>query len=112
VGATDKRAESADLQAEPSITAGGTRARIAAILRLGKNMRPEQLVQCLEHLGDSKLADVVHRGDELAPEVAEHVLPLELARRHDVKLLLKVGGGGGFDIAAGEAFRGHGEQGP
>ena len=71
---------------------------------LGEDMRPEQIVQSVEHLGDPQIADIVHRGDELAPEIAQHVLPFELARRDVVELLLEIGGEVVLDIAAEEAL--------
>ncbi len=77
---------------------------------IGEDMRPEHIVQRIEHLGDAQIADVVHRGDELAPEVAKHVLPVELAGGDEVELLLEVGGEVVFDVAAEEAFEEGGDQ--
>ena len=83
---------------------------IAAGGVIGKDVRPEQIVQRVEHLGDAQIADVVHGGDELAPEVAQHVLPFELARGDEVELLLEIGGEVVFDVAAEEALEEGGDQ--
>ncbi len=110
VGAADERAELADLEAETPDVAGRAGPGIAAGALIGKDVRPKQIVQRIEHLGDAQIADVVHRADELAPEVAQHVLPFELAGGDEVELLLKIGGEVVFDIAAEEALEEGGDQ--
>ena len=99
VGAADEGTELADLEAEAPGGAGRAGARIAAGLRAGEDMRPEHVVQGIEHLRDAQFADVLYRGDEIAPEVAKHVLPCELAGRDEVELLLEIGGEIVFDVA-------------
>src|SRR6185312_16271625 len=104
VGATDEGAKLADLQAEAPHAARGTTAWIAARGGLGEDVGSEQIVQSIEHMGDPELADIVHRGDELAPEIAQHILPFELARRDEIELLLEIGGEVVLDIATEEAL--------
>src|SRR4029078_2227649 len=104
VGATDEGAELADLEAQAPNAARRTGPGIGALPLVGEDVRTKQVVQRIEPLGNPQIADIVHRADELAPEVTQHVLPFQLARRDEVELFLKVGGEVVFDIAAEEAF--------
>ena len=72
--------------------------------RAGEDVRPEHVVQRVEHLGDAQFLDLLHGGDEVAPEIAEHVLPVELAGGDQVELFLEVGGEVVFDVAREEAL--------
>ena len=75
-------------------------------------MRPKHVVQRIEHLGDAQVADIVDGGDEIAPEVAKHVLPGELSGGDQVELLLEVGGEVVFDVAAEEVLEERGDEAP
>jgi hypothetical protein len=50
----------------------------------------QQLVQRLQHVADAQVLDFADRMHELAPEIAQDVLPLELAVGDEVELLLQV----------------------
>ena len=63
-------------------------------------MRAEHLVERVEHLGDAQILDVVDGADEVAPEIAQHLLPGDLVVGDAVELLLEIGGEVIFDIAA------------
>jgi len=102
IGAADEGAELTDLEAQASRTARGAGAWIAAGLGAGEDMRPKHLVQGVKHLGDAEIADILHGGDELAPEVAQHVLPSKLAGRNQIELFLEIGGEIVFDVATEE----------
>src|SRR6185369_823037 len=56
------------------------------------------------HLRNAKIADIGYRSGELAPEIAQHVLPSKIARGDQIELLLEVRGKIVFDIALEEAF--------
>jgi hypothetical protein len=71
--------------------------------RAGKSKRRQFLVQRIEHVGDAQFLDVSTRR-EIAPEIAQHVLPGELAVGDLVELLLQRGGEVVFDIAVEEAL--------
>ena len=75
-------------------------------------MWPEQLVERFEHLADSQVLDLLHRSGEVAPEVAQHVLPLELVVGDEIELLLEVGGEVVFDVAFEEALEEGDDQPP
>ena len=72
--------------------------------RGGKDVRAQDLVEGFQHLADAQILDVVDRAGELAPEIAQHVLPGELAVGDEVELLLEVGGEVVLDVALEEAF--------
>ena len=72
--------------------------------RAGKMCGPKDLVQRFQHFADAQILDLVDRAGELAPEIAQHVLPGELAVGDEVELLLQVGGEIVFDVALEEAF--------
>ena len=112
VGAADEGAELSDLEAEAAFATGRAGARIAAFVRCREDVGPEHVVQRIEHLGDTEVADILHRGDEVAPEVAEHVLPLQLAGGDQVELLLEVGREVIFDVAAEEILEERGDEAP
>ena len=92
--------------------AGWAGAWIAAGFGAGEDVRPEHVVQRIEHLGDAQFADVLHRGDEVAPEIAEHVLPGKLACGDQVELLLEVGGEIVFHVAGEEVLEERGDEAP
>ena len=54
---------------------------------------------------DAQVLDVVDRGGEVAPEVAQQLAPVELVVGDAVELLLQVGGEVVFDVAGEEAFQ-------
>ncbi len=55
-------------------------------------MRPQKLVQAVEHLPCAQVLDVADGAGEIVPEVAQQRLPVDLAVRHLVELLLEIGG--------------------
>src|SRR5690606_1218973 len=105
VSAADEGAVLAgNLEAEPPGLARGAATRIGAVLPWRKDVRTEDLVQRFQHLADAQILDVVDGAGELAPEIAQHVLPGELAVGNEVELVLEVGGEIVFDIALEEAL--------
>ena len=56
-------------------------AGVAAIFLRRENVRGEEIVQRVEHVGDAQFLDVLECCREVAPEVAEHLLPVDLAGR-------------------------------
>jgi hypothetical protein len=110
VGAADEGAEAAELQRQLAGAAGRALARRRAVLAGREDVRPEQIVERIEHGGDPQILDLVDRRDEVAPEVAQHRLPLDLAGRNPVELLFQIGGEIVFDIAPEEGFEECGHQ--
>src|SRR5262249_12542842 len=100
----------ADLEAEPALPAVGALARIPALGLGRKDVRAQQLVQCLEHLPDAQVLDLAHGAGEIAPEVAQHVLPFELAIGDEIELLLKIRGEIELHIALEEALEEGGDE--
>ena len=70
-----------------------------------EDVRAEQLVQRVQHLADAQVLDLPDAGREVAPEVAQHVLPLELAVGDEVELLLQVGREIVLDVALEEGLQ-------
>ncbi len=68
-------------------------------------MRAQDLVQRLQHVADAQVLDLVDGADEVAPEVAQHVLVLELAVGDEVELLLQVGREVVLHVALEEALQ-------
>ena len=79
-------------------------ARIAAVVARREDERPQSFVERVEHVGDAQVLDVVDGAGEVLPEVAQHILPGELAVGDLVELFLEVGGEVVFDIAREEAL--------
>src|SRR5262249_6414546 len=104
VRAADESAELADLQAELAVGAGWAFARVTAVCGRRKDERAENLVDRIEDLRDTQLLDVVHRIDEVAPEIAQDLFPRQLAVRDQVELFLQIRREVILDIAVEEAF--------
>ena len=68
-------------------------------------MRPEHVVERIEHLGDAQILDLVDRADEVAPEILQHLLPVDLVVGDAVELFFQRGGEIIFDIALEEVFQ-------
>ena len=85
-------------------------ARIGAVLARREQVRREHLVERVDHLRDAQFLDVADRGGEVAPEVAQHLLPVDLVVGDAVELLFEVGGEVVFDVAGEEVFQEGGEH--
>ena len=94
------------------IAQDGARSGVGSCALVREDMRSEQIVQRIENLGDPQITDVVYGGNELAPEVAKHVLPFDLAGGDEVELLLEIGGEVVLDIAAEETLEKGRDQAP
>ena len=69
-----------------------------------EDVRRQDVVQRVQHIGHAQFLDVLQRAGEVLPEVAQQVLPVDLAGRDAVELLFEIGGEVVFDVAAEEAF--------
>ena len=67
-------------------------------------MRPEKLVEAVEHLAGAQILDVADRAGEVVPEIAQERLPVDLAVRDLVELLLEIGGEVVADVFGEEGF--------
>ena len=72
----------------PSATVRAS-TRIAAVLFGWEEMRFENLVDLIEHLGDPKFGRFCDRSREILPETFQQVVVIHLARRHLVEFVLK-----------------------
>src|SRR5690606_27521784 len=90
--------------------AAWARARIRAILLGGEDVRPKHLVERFQHVGDAQLLDLADCPGEIAPEIPQDVLPLELVVGDEIELLLEVGGEVELDVALEEAFEERGDE--
>ena len=68
-------------------------------------MRPQHVVERIQHLGDAQILDVVDGADEVDPEILQHLLPGNLVVGDAVELLLEVGGEVVFDVAREEILQ-------
>ena len=78
---------------------------IAAILARRIDVRPQHVVERVQHLRDPQILDVVDRADEIAPEILQHLLPGNLVVGDAVELFFQRGGKIIFDIAREEIFQ-------
>ena len=104
VRAADECAVFAELEREVACSAFRADARIGAVFPRRKRQRGQFLVQGIQHIGDAQFLDVVYRSREIAPEIAQHVLPGELAVGNLVELFLERRREIIFDILLEEAF--------
>src|SRR5262249_14370251 len=74
VRAADEGAELAGLEIELAGAAGRALPDVAAIRTRRIDVRPQHVVEHVEHFGDAKVLDVVDRTDEVAPEILQHLL--------------------------------------
>src|SRR5262249_32097290 len=100
----------ADLEAEPAQPAVGALARIPPPGPGREDVRPQKLVQRLEHIANPQVLDFADGAGEVAPEIAQHVLPFELAVGDEIELLLEVGGEIELHIALEEALQEGGDE--
>ena len=91
--------------AKLALAAGRAGARIAAVAAVGEDVRPEQLVEASSTCVGAQVLDLADRGGELAPEVAQQLLPVDLAGGDLVELLLQIGGEVVLDVVAKNASR-------
>ena len=68
-------------------------------------MRRQHLVEHVEHLGDAQILDLVDRADEVAPEIAQHLAPVDLVVGDAVELLFETGGEIVLDVAGEETLQ-------
>ena len=73
-------------------------------------MRAEELVQRVEHLRGAQLLGLADGGREVAPELAHHLLPVDLVVRDPVELLLEIRREVVFHVAAEEALQEGGDD--
>ena len=107
--AADESAVAADLEAEAALVAGRAGSGILLALDRREHVGAEQIVERIEHLGHAQIRDVLDGGGEIAPEVAQDLLPVQLAGGNAIELCLQIGREVVLHIAVEEAFqeRGH-----
>ena len=108
--AADKAAITAELEPQPPGAAGRAQARIAAVSALREEMRPQILIERVDHIGDLKLGGVLDRLGESGPELLHHLAPIGPPAGDVVELFLQPGGEAGIDIALEEAGEKGGDQ--
>ena len=110
VRAADESAELAELQRQLASTAIGAAARIAAIGLGREDMVGQHDVEGVENLRDAQVLDLVGLLGEVGPELAQNVLPAQLAGRDLIELLLEKGGEVIFDELGEEALEEGGDD--
>ena len=104
VRAADERAVPPELQAEPPVPAGWTGARIPALFAGREEMRAQRLVERVEDVLDPKLAGLRDRAGEIAPEIGQHLSPVDPPGGNRVQLVFERGREVVFDVAAEEVL--------
>ena len=102
IRAADEGAEAAQLQAQFALAAARADARAGAVRVRREDVRTQDFVQLVDDLRDLQVLGAADRGGEVAPEIAQQLLPGQGAGRHFVELLFEVGGETVFDIAREE----------
>ena len=90
IGASDKRAKLAELQRKLPISAGRAFPRAAAIRRRRENVRRENFIQRIQHMGNAQVLDLAHMGGKIFPEIAQHFAPVDFAVGNAVELLFEI----------------------
>ena len=90
--ATHETASARGLEVQAALAAQRALARIAAILAGRVELRGQRLVELVEHFGDPQFRGFGDRGGEIAPELGQHGLVVQIARRDLVKLFLQFRG--------------------
>ncbi len=104
VRAADEGAVFAEFQRQVAGAADLADTRIAAVLPLRENQRRQRLVERVEHVGDAQFLGVLDLGEEILPEFAQHLLPVELTGGDLVELFFQIGGEIVFHVFGEEAF--------
>jgi hypothetical protein len=89
VRAADEGAVLAELQRQVAGAADLADARIAAVLALREDQRRQRLVQRIQHVGDAQFLGVFDLGEEILPEIAQHLLPVRSRRRKSGRASLR-----------------------
>src|SRR5579884_16706 len=110
VGAADERAETAELEAQAPGAAGRAQARVAAGAVVWEEVAAKILVERRQHLAYRQILGAVHGGGEIAPEAAQHFLPVDAAIGDLVELVFQIGREIVFDVAVEEAGQKGGDQ--
>ena len=105
IRAADKSAEFAEFQRELTVRARRTGARVRAVLLGGENMRAQELVQTVQHFRRAQILDAGKRPGKIRPEIAQHLLPIELMVRDKIEPLFESGGKIIADIAGKKALQ-------
>src|SRR5262249_43352547 len=92
VGAAYERAEAAELQTQTPIAAIRAGARVFAIVAGHEEMRTHHLVEMVDHFGDAQFFRFANGGGEIAPEIAQQLLPVQIAGGDFIQLLFEIGG--------------------
>src|SRR5208337_868577 len=105
IRAADKSAEFAEFQRELTVRARRTGARVRAVLLGGENMRAQELIQTVQHFRRAQILDAGKRPGKIRPEIAQHLLPIELMVRDKIEPLFEAGGKIIADIAGKKALQ-------
>ena len=93
------------LSESATVAAGRADARIGAVLAGREQVRREHVVEHVEHFADADVLDAVDRADEVAPEVAQHLAPVDFAVGDAVEVFLEAGGEFVLDVAGEEVLQ-------
>ena len=114
VRAADERAELAELQRQLAGAACRALARIDRVafrvVARREEVWPQHFVDRIDHVGDAQLRRCADGGRELGPEVAEEILPRQLAVGDEVELLFQRGGEIVFHVTREEFLEEDGDQ--
>src|SRR5216684_601193 len=105
IGAADEGAEFSGLEVELAGTAARALPGIAAILARRIDVRPQHVVERIQHLGDAEILDLVDGADEVAPEIPQHLLPRDFVVGDAVELFFQIRGEIIFDVAREEVLQ-------
>ena len=89
VRAANEGAELSGLQIELAGAAGRALPDIAAVGAGRVDVRPQHVVERIQHFGDAQILDVVDRADEADPEFLQHLLPGNLVVGDAVELFFQ-----------------------
>src|SRR5258706_10460494 len=110
VGAPDESAELANLERKLPLIAKRAKPRIAAVRLCREDMRAKEFVQRIEDLCNTQILNIIYRRDEVPPEFAQQLLPIELSVRDKVETVFQIGREVVFHVALEKRFEEGGDE--
>src|SRR5690606_9204408 len=99
-----------EFQRELASAAGRATAWVRAVLAWREDAARQSLVEGVEYLGNAQILDFVGRAGEILPEIAQHLLVVELTVGNFVELFFQPRREAVFDIACEEIFEEGGDD--
>ena len=112
VGTTDKGAELAEFDAQTTVFAVGTTARIAAVLAFGEQMLGQHFVNFVNHFAHLQRGNRVNVFNELGPKSGKQLAPFHFTGGNIIEKFFHLSGKIILDVFLEEVFQKGGYDAP